>query len=345
MKEKVKLEDKFDWARDIQRKRFSTPYNFKENMSWLKNNVLGPSKKFKELTRFIPQEMTLNAITPELTLGFIGDIMKMKGETLGISNELKEFIKPVDYLIGNFEGTIINEKIGLMTQVHDEKILNDLKHLFAPERFVLSCANNHSGDFVWSEFNKSYQKLKDHGFLVIGRKDKPSILLDNQVNVLSCTDWSNQPNTGFILYLDAIDEFHDPSARFNILYPHWGYEMQLYPKPAQIEIGKKLLEKWDAIIGHHSHCPQPVTSYSINKINKLLAYSLGNFCFEPDYKMYYHGIIIKVQVGPDDGGNWQMGKVEWKFTRLHKDSEKNIEIKLDDKCRFFPELDESITNL
>ena len=65
-----------------KRKKFSTPYNFSEKLSWLKNQLIGPSNKFKRLTQFIPQNIQLNQITPRIKLGFVGDIMRMKNRKM-----------------------------------------------------------------------------------------------------------------------------------------------------------------------------------------------------------------------------------------------------------------------
>ena len=59
----------------------------------------------------------------------------------------------------------------------------------------------------------------------------------------------------------------------NIFYPHWGYDLELYPRTSTIKKGRELLTYFDAIIGHHTHAPQPITSVSINDKEpiKLLA--------------------------------------------------------------------------
>lgn len=322
-----------DWAKEIPRKKLSTPYSFTEKLSWLKNNLIGPSKKFKNLTTFIPQKSTLNEITPKCRLGFLGDIMKMNKKDLQIDPTIKSFFQDINFLVGNFEGTISKAKKVFMVQEHTEGILSSLETLFPPSKFALSCANNHSGDFGWGEFNKSYQILKNHGFIVFGRRDEPSILLNNNVNIASCTDWSNQPNTPYVGYLDQATP--NLGAACNILYPHWGYEMQLYPNLKQIELGKELLKQWALIIGTHSHVPQPITSYEINQSNKLLAYGLGDFSTGLGLKKYQNGIVVKLDVGPSKAGHWQVGNVEWKFTRVHEIDEKVMEVKLEDACKYF----------
>ncbi len=334
----VNNEDVEQWAKETPRKRFGIPYSFKEVISWLKNNAFGPSKKFKDLTEFIPQKCTQNSISSKLRLGFLGDIMNMKEKKLEIGSKVKEFFKNCDYVIGNFEGTIIKEYNGkkiLMTAKHNENILLDLESLFPPEKFILMNANNHSGDFGWTKFNESYKLLKDHGFLAIGRRDEPSILLEEQVRLVNCTRWSNQPDTPYVIRLEEVENYFDEAAAFNILSPHWGYEMQLYPNQFWIEEGKQLLEKWGMLIGHHSHCPQPVASYAVNNVNKVLAYSLGNFCFDYSMEKYHFSIILKTEIGPDKNMQWKVGNLEWKFTELVEIDKSISEVQLKDTCPYF----------
>jgi len=327
-----------DWARDLPRKRVPIPYDFRETLAWIKNNLFGPSTKYEELTEFIPQSVTLNEITPETTLGFFGDMMQMKGKNLHFSNDLRQFFADADYLIGNFEGTITSTEGVLMASVHTEAVVKSLKRLFPPERTVLTNANNHTCDFGWGEFNKSYQLQREHGFLVIGRKDEPSILLDGHINVANVTQWSNQPCT-YLAEFDDIDAAHDPAV-FNVLSPHWGYEMQMYPNPAQIEEGKNLLENWDMIIGHHTHAPQVVTAYQTNGTRRLLAYSLGDFCTYLRNAKYRHGIVVRAEIGPDTDGNWKVGRVEWRCSIVDQVDEETTRVRLADGCELF-ELPES----
>jgi hypothetical protein len=214
--------------------------------------------------------------------------------------------------------------------VHREEVLAALKRLFPPERTVLTNANNHTCDFGWAEFKKSYQLQKRHGFRVIGRKDEPSILLDGRINVANVTQWSNQPCTYLAEFTD-IEEAYDPAA-FNVLSPHWGYEMQIYPGPEQIAEGKSLLGSWDMIVGHHSHAPQVITAYETDDGRRLLAYSLGDFGTYLGIDKYRHGIVVKTEVGPDSEGNWKVGRVEWRCSIIDQVDEKTTRTRLADRC-------------
>ena len=114
-----------DWACETKRKKFSTPYNMKEKLGWIKNNLFGPSKKFRKLIDFIPQIYKLNKVSPKISLIFIGDIMKMGKRRLEFDLDLINFFKNADYLIGNFEGTISEGKGVFMAQKHSKNIIND----------------------------------------------------------------------------------------------------------------------------------------------------------------------------------------------------------------------------
>jgi hypothetical protein len=328
-----------DWARDLPRRRIPIPYDFGETLVWIKNNLFGPSTTYEELTEFIPQSIVLNEITPVTTLGFFGDLMRLKGKKLHFADDLKLFFADADYLIGNFEGTITSTEGVLMASVHQEEVLRALKRLFPPERTVLTNANNHTCDFGWVEFNKSYQLQKKHGFLVIGRKDQPSILLGDHINVANVTQWSNQPCTYLAEFTD-IYKAYDPAV-FNVLSPHWGYEMQMYPNPEQIAEGKNLLKNWDMIVGHHTHAPQVITAYETDDSRKLLAYSLGDFCTYLEIDKYRHGIVVKAEVGPDSEGNWKVGRVEWRCSAIDQVDEKTTRTRLANRCELI-ELPDSV---
>lgn len=73
---------------------------------------------------------------------------------------------------------------------------------------------------------------------------------------------------------------------------------------------------WDLIFGHHSHVPQPITTYG----SRLLAYSGGNFTSSKTRKKHISGIIMKCQIGQlEDKKQLGIGKVEWSYTINEKE--------------------------
>ena len=321
-------------AKEKKRRWFSTPYNFIEKLIWFKNYTLGPSKAHKNLTSFLDQSTTLNQISDEVVLGFVGDILPMNGKELVIGEDAIGFFSDADFLIGNFEGTISNASKVFMAQAHTKDIVDILATLFKPGKTVLALANNHAGDFGQEEFFKSAKMLREKGFSLVGTKDDPAILLAPRINVASITNWSNQP-CDYIAWFKELEKCYNSEADFNILFAHWGYEHQLYPGPRNIAQGKELLAKWDMIVGHHSHCPQPVTAYDIAGQQRLLAYSLGDFTTGMAMKKFQWGIVLKVSLGPDSKGSWQVGRVQWSFSRVKDTGKNQSKIELADECPYF----------
>ena len=57
---------------------------------------------------------------------------------------------------------------------------------------------------------------------------------------------------------------------------HWGNESQYYPIDAQKQLAHFAIDNGaDIILGHHPHVIQGIEQYK----NRIIAYSLGNFCF------------------------------------------------------------------
>ena len=305
-----------EWACDVRRRWFSTPYSLSEKIHWLAYNTFGPSRKYEDLVRFVPPSVRLNPVSPKLTLAFIGDVMPIGRMEITISPLVRNFLENVDYLVGNFEGTLSSARKVFMAQAHTVNTVKFLLDLFPPEKIVLCCSNNHSGDFGWTEFNRSYQQLKTSGMRAIGRKDEPSVSLNGHVELTSATAWSNQP-CNYVTWLGDIAADRGRRADFSVLCPHWGHELRLYPDPHQIRMSEILLSSWDMIVGHHSHTPQPVVALPLEDNVKVVAYSLGDFCTSLRMlKHYHHGIILKVSLGPGPDKNWRVGRLNWSFTSL-----------------------------
>ncbi len=99
-------------------------------------------------------------------------------------------------------------------------------------------------------------------------------------------------------------------------------------------MAKDLIKKFDAIIGHHAHVPQPVTILGSDDTqsdkNKLIAYGLGDFCIWEELKHYLYGMIIKLDIGPDSSGKWQIGQLEWRFTTCREKTDTDWETKIID---------------
>ncbi|TFG16860.1 MAG: hypothetical protein EU533_08690 [Promethearchaeota archaeon] len=299
-------------------------------MKWFLTHTFGPSKRFKKKTSFIPKNIKLNDITPTFKIGFVGDIMKMYGYSLEFHESVFDFFEEVELIVGNLEGIITLQPAFVTAQRHNIEIMEQLKTIKDPEQWLLCLSNNHSGDFGFADFIFHLNRLHWEGFNVFGRKDIPNFLYRNTLNFTSGTMWLNQSQTSFVTRFEDVDDyFIDNPNIFNILYPHWHYEYELYPRPSIINDCKKALEGWDLIVGHHPHVVQPITKYNINGIEKLIAYSMGNFCSGLDRRAHEFGAIMKCEIGPlkSNPELFAIGTVEWQFVR----SENEIIVKFKNK--------------
>lgn len=318
----------------LERKKIANqPYNFRELIQFFRNHLFGPSKKYSNLVDPLPKKYSNKRVCKKLELCFVGDIMPSYGKDVYFGEKIRDFINGVDFLIGNFEGVLGTGKGRFIKLIHSQKTLDNLTEILPPSQIVLMCANNHSCDLGVEPFEKSYQLLQDLGFRTIGHIDEPFIELTTNVGLSNVTFWSNR-------YCESIASKKSISrieniTEFNILSPHWGFELTLYPHPKQISLAKELLKNFDLIIGHHSHTPQPITKYSIQEKEKFVAYSLGNFVFgKKSLKHHHTGIILKVVLGKNENSLWDIGMLSWEFTKMSFQKEDKMTIEIVEKDYF-----------
>jgi hypothetical protein len=236
-------------------------------------------------------KIPLNTITgPKFKIGFVGDIMKLKKYNLDFDPEIVDFFKGVDIIVGNFEGVITNKRGMIPKQkFNNPPILDDLKKLLTDSTTWLLCiSNNHSIDFSNEEFQRSLNIIQnDPQFNVFGCNDVPNVLIKEvPINISTASEWSNQKSWDCISIYnnDKVNSYYCP-GKFNILFPHWGYENEKYVRTRlqsdaiailtgipqkhsrfksfvikifNLEIYSKEGKSWDFIFGHHPHVRQPI---------------------------------------------------------------------------------------
>ena len=82
---------------------------------------------------------------------------------------------------------------------------------------------------------------------------------------------------------------------------HWGIERDPCPDDAQRSLARQLLDAGaDAVIGHHPHVLQPVVFTG----EKLVAFSLGNFIWEPRQHMSGETGVLQIDFEGDRVVGW-----------------------------------------
>jgi poly-gamma-glutamate synthesis protein (capsule biosynthesis protein) len=90
---------------------------------------------------------------------------------------------------------------------------------------------------------------------------------------------------------------------------HWGTENVYYPSPDQVSLAHELIDRGATLVlGHHPHVVQGVEEYR----NGLIAYSLGNFNFDPavSYSETRKTMILRAHVNKTGVKDFQIIPVE-----------------------------------
>lgn len=289
----------------------ATPYSIRETVGSLWRSRFGPNLIRNQgiLNEDCSEFQNNFKATDKITICFVGDIMNLMGKNLEFEDSVTEIIKSCDYLVGNFEGVIYEGRKNKGVLLACEQRLNrnvtfHLRALFPAERTFLGLANNHAADFGKEPFISNVSFLEDEGFRTFGWKEKPFIDIDDSIRIIAGTTWSNQ-RCDFFESLENVIQ-HADTAKTNILFIHWGYEHEANPRPEIVSYGQKMLDRFQIIVGHHSHFPQAI-SLEEHKGEKIpICYSLGNFftgCSKPHMG---HGKILRVRFGKDANFRWRI---------------------------------------
>lgn len=299
--------------------------------------------------RLVSSGTPLNTIVEDesFRIGFVGDIMMMNGHILEFDPAVIQFFSDVNLIVGNLEGIVTTYECRLSQQRHIPDILRQLETLLSPNiNWLLCLSNNHSIDYGNRAFHTSLIDIQtEPRFDVFGRNDVENVLVQGHpISIASGTEWSNQNTwTCTSRYRNTeLWTYHNDNAlnnvnRFNILFPHWGYENERYVR-RRIQLDATALlngqqqvytryqnlirqrldkiilpdpsRKWDLIFGQHSHTPQPIMMVDdyLNLPNqtrlvfhKLVAFSGGNFtsgAWIIRRKKHIYGYVMKCDIGP-----------------------------------------------
>lgn len=276
----------------LQPKWWSSNYTLQEKLQFVYYRLHAPKSISREgLPHILPVGThTLSPLTPNYTMTFLGDIMPSKGRTIVLSDSLQACLTASDAVVVNLEGVITNQQRAFAL-THDHHIVHFIRGL-TPNQVIVNVANNHSSDFGSDAFEKQMQLLLQEGFQVLGCPHY-EYLVHQQVLLYAASYWSNQKiDTSLRFSFEKVLDAPSGNATFNLFLPHWGYEMELHPHPKQVLYAQQLLQRgWDGIIGNHSHCPQSMQLID----NKLVAYSLGNFCYANANPNHWFGLMVQLQ--------------------------------------------------
>lgn len=222
-----------------------------------------------------------------------GDLYIHKGVSFSIDN-LENDINQSDHFLVNLEApistkTIVNpvQKGGPNLSMNPNALAPLSKYF---QKFILSGANNHIGDFGTEGVMETLQYFDENKLMYIGcGKDSSSaaqpLFLEDNIALLAIAEnefgiaEENKAGSNGLKIEENLLQIMKLSREgyYVVIYFHGGNEYSPIPNPfikrlfrSFIDIGAKV------VIGNHTHCPQGYETYN----KGLIFYSLGNFVFD-----------------------------------------------------------------
>lgn len=246
-----------------------------------------------------------------IRIACVGDIMPggvLHGKNTDyIDKEVLLFLQSFDLRVGTLECAIGDGLTFDPEKMKRKKDIvyapnSDLKRVKELGLDLVSLANNHIYDLGFEGLTNTLEKLKklDIKFCGAGKNlseaSTPVVfnLQGKSIAFVAFCDWRDETvgyvpfatetspgiNPMFESHMKKVIQINREKYDFLFVILHWGVEHRYFPTPSVKKIAG-LLQTWgvDGIIGGHTHRIQPV----INKKNKVIFYSLGNFFFPDRY--------------------------------------------------------------
>ncbi len=239
----------------------------------------------------------------------VGDISLQTRNNKHPFENAKNILKGKDILFGNLEtvlsnrGKVAEKAVVLYTSPDKVVWLKDAGF------DILSIANNHIMDLGVEGFNETLDVLNQNNLNFIGcsnhkfNQSYAVIEVNNTtIGFLGYYEGGfNTPQNGVLVNGmnedDIIKDIRNLKSQCDaiIISLHWGIENVFYPSPKQIDFAHKLIDSGATIImGHHPHVIQGIEKYK----EGLIAYSLGNFQFDPSisYSPNNQSFILSIEL-------------------------------------------------
>ena len=198
------------------------------------------------------------------------------------NNDFSYYFKNVYSIFNKDDVTIAN----LETTFTDSNDKEDKQFNFkAPEDYAKSLtlgsiegvniSNNHIYDYKQKGYNDTKLALTKEKIKYFGEGSKWITKIKEQpFGFLGYRGWSLDKDFLNKLKSDILELKKTNSVV--VINFHWGNENQYYPIDAQKQLAYFAIDNGaDIILGHHPHVIQGIEQYK----NRIIAYSLGNFCF------------------------------------------------------------------
>lgn len=268
-------------------------YPFSYKISWparfIRPSLRGNASGYlPDQVRFLPKS------GQSVRLAFVGDISAVANKQPPIfDRDLTALLASADLVVGNCESPVVDKvsarlgtRLGTHHAMTEEFLVGALAAAaIAPERLVLSLANNHVLDQGADGFAATRAALRRLGIATIGTTTEVSKVAVGPLTLglVAFTQWRNAPAEAFTGRVAMADDFFAAAgnglagaggADLVCTAPHWDWEFRHFPRAATRGWARKLAELGvGLVVGHHAHVVQPIARVD----DTLVAYGLGDF--------------------------------------------------------------------
>lgn len=247
----------------------------------------------------------------KIKIALLGDIALFGKFTLKNKNikkyfsKVKNLLQNFDYVIGNLETPLTNSKNKFgVKSAHIKSDIENVNILNYLGVNIVNLANNHIYDYGIKGYEDTKDILDNNNIKYFGIENK-QLFLEKDNNKIALSGYCGYSTNGLGYYNDKTKKGVNILNGFkvekilienykkgylNIASFHIGEEHVNYPNYDHILLARKLSEKVPYIFyGHHPHVIQGIEEYN----DSLIAYSLGNFCFDDVYNNKSKEPLIK----------------------------------------------------
>lgn len=181
-----------------------------------------------------------------------------------------------DLTIVNMEGTLTEETTRVDKQFAFKGDPEYVKILTSSFVEAANVANNHSHDYGEKSFQDTVQTLEENGIKTFGYDDV-AVLEVKGIRVGMFGIYELDDHLERIPQVKQnIAKLKDQNVDIIVAVFHWSNELVTVPDENQVTLAHLAIDEGaDVVVGHHPHVVQGIDEYK----GKMIAYSLGNFCF------------------------------------------------------------------
>ncbi|TRZ52827.1 MAG: CapA family protein [Dehalococcoidia bacterium] len=244
----------------------------------------------------------------------VGDISLQTRNNKHPFKNVKQIFESKEILFGNLETVLSNRGEKRKKAVLLYSSPENVKYLKEAGFDVLNVANNHIMDLDVEGFINTLNILNQNDLNFIGANNGNYIILERNGITLGFLGYTRGrfkvPQKSSINKLEVekivadVESIKD-KCDFIVVSLHWGSENVSYPSPKQIKFAHNLIDQGATLIlGHHPHVIQGIEEYK----DGLIAYSLGNFQFNPKLSQSKtnNSIILCVELTKEGIKNYEI---------------------------------------